>query len=83
VEYEGVAGKNDSESGQTKRFARKTGAIINIVWTFVAVIFGGFFGGYLIDRWLETTPAFTLVLTFLGLAAAVYVVIRETPRLLK
>jgi F0F1-type ATP synthase assembly protein I len=78
-----VADKKDNESSQTRRFARKIGIAINIVWTFVAVIFGGFFGGYLIDRWLETTPAFTLVLTFLGLAAAVYVVIRETPRLLK
>ncbi len=49
----------------------------------MAVIFGGFFGGYFLDKWLGTSPAFTLALSFLGTAAAIYVVLRETPRLLK
>jgi F0F1-type ATP synthase assembly protein I len=49
----------------------------------MAVVLGGFFGGYLLDRWLGTTPAFILVLSFLGIAAAVYLVIREIPRLLR
>jgi F0F1-type ATP synthase assembly protein I len=48
----------------------------------MAAVLGGFFGGYFLDRWLGTTPVFILVLSFLGIAAAVYLVIREIPRLL-
>lgn len=76
--------QNDQEgAGRGKRFARNAAFVINLGWTFMAVVLGGFFGGYLLDRWLGTTPAFILVLSFLGIAAAVYLVIREIPRLLR
>jgi F0F1-type ATP synthase assembly protein I len=57
--------------------------VINLAWTFMAVVLGGFFAGFLLDKWLRTSPAFTLVLSALGVAAAVYIVLRETPRLMK
>lgn len=49
----------------------------------MAVVFGGFFGGYFLDKWLKTSPAFTLVLSAFGIAAAVYIVLRATPRLMR
>jgi len=49
----------------------------------MAVVLGGFFGGFFLDKWLRTSPAFTLVLSALGIVAAVYIVLRETPRLMK
>lgn len=49
----------------------------------MAVVLGGFFAGFFLDKWLGTTPAFTLVLSALGIAAGVYIVLRETPRLMK
>jgi ATP synthase protein I len=75
--------QNDRERpGRGKRFVRNAAIAINLGWTFMAVVLGGFFGGYFLDRWLGTAPAFILVLSFLGIAAAVYLVIREIPRLL-
>jgi F0F1-type ATP synthase assembly protein I len=49
----------------------------------MAVVFGGFFAGFFLDKWLGTSPAFTLILSMLGIAGAVYIVLRETPRLIK
>jgi len=39
------------------------------------VIAGG--AGYLIDRWLHTSPAFTLILGFLGFGAGIWDIIRR------
>ncbi len=39
------------------------------------VIAGG--AGYLIDRWLHTSPAFTLILGLLGFGAGVWDIIRR------
>jgi F0F1-type ATP synthase assembly protein I len=42
------------------------------------VIAGG--AGYLIDRWLHTSPAFTLILGFLGFGAGICDIIRRLSR---
>jgi F0F1-type ATP synthase assembly protein I len=42
------------------------------------VIAGG--AGYLLDRWLHTSPLLTLILGFLGFGAAVWDVIRRLSR---
>jgi F0F1-type ATP synthase assembly protein I len=76
--------QNDREEpGRGKRFVKGAALAINLGWTFMATVLGGFFGGYLLDRWLGTTPAFILILSFFGIAAAVYLVIREIPRLIR
>jgi F0F1-type ATP synthase assembly protein I len=73
-------GKNRRDRG--RRIIRNAAIVINLVWTFTAVIFGGFFAGYFLDKWLGTSPALTLLFSFLGIAAAIYLVLREAPRLL-
>jgi ATP synthase protein I len=47
----------------------------------VTVLVGGALG-YLVDRWLGTTPAFTLVGLVLGLAAAVYTAVSRVRKYL-
>lgn len=42
------------------------------------VIAGG--GGYLLDRWLHTSPAFTLILGFLGFGAGIWDILRRLSR---
>jgi F0F1-type ATP synthase assembly protein I len=37
-------------------------------------------GGYLLDRWLHTSPAFTLILGFLGFGAGIWDMIRRLSR---
>jgi ATP synthase protein I len=73
---------NDSSGAGRGRLIRNAAVAVNLVATFIAAVFGGFFLGFFLDRWLGTTPAFTLTTTFLGIAAAVYTVIREVKRLL-
>ena len=73
--------RNDPSRG--RGFVRNAAIVVNLVWTFMAVVFGGFFGGFFLDKWLKTSPVFTLVLSALGIAAAVYIVLRETPRLMR
>lgn len=74
--------KDENGGGRGRRILRNAAIVVNLVWTFTAVIFGGFFAGYFLDKWLGTSPALTLLFSFLGLAAGVYLVLRETPRLL-
>ncbi len=44
--------------------------LMGIGWYFVFVIVGGLAGGLLLDSWLGTKPAFTLVGLFGGLVLA-------------
>jgi F0F1-type ATP synthase assembly protein I len=78
-----VLSKNANGPGGDRRFIRNAAIVVNLVWTFMAVVFGGFFAGFFLDKWLRTSPAFTLILSALGIAAAVYIVLREAPRLIK
>lgn len=75
--------KGENRGDRGRQFIRNAAIVINLVWTFMAVIFGGFFGGYFLDKWLGTSPALTLLFSFFSIAAAAYLIIRETSRLLK
>lgn len=46
--------------------------LLGIGWYFAASIVGGIAGGLLLDGWLDTKPAFTLLGLFAGLALAFY-----------
>lgn len=47
-------------------------SLIGIGWFFAASIVGGIVGGLLLDGWLHTKPAFTLLGLFGGLVVASY-----------
>lgn len=44
----------------------------------LAILAGVYSGKYLDERWALETPIFTLILSMLGLALAMYIIIRET-----
>jgi hypothetical protein len=44
--------------------------LIGIGWYFAICIVGGVVGGFLLGKWLDLVPLFTLLGLFLGLAAA-------------
>ena len=57
-------------------------SLIGIGWFFAASIVGGIVGGLLVDGWLHTKPAFTLLGLFGGLAVAFFSVFRMIMRVI-
>ena len=57
-------------------------SLIGIGWFFAASIVGGIVGGLLLDGWLHTKPAFTLLGLFGGLAVAFFGVFRMIMRVI-
>lgn len=43
----------------------------------IAIIGGTAYGGVKLDQWADTKPLFTVILSLLGVGAALYVVIRD------
>jgi F0F1-type ATP synthase assembly protein I len=64
----------------TKRTVNQVAMALELPFIMIAciVIAGG--AGYLIDRWLHTSPAFTLILGFLGFGAGIWDLIRRLSR---
>ena len=62
---------------------RNAAVIINAVGTFAVVVLAGFFGGWLLDNYLKTTPLFVLAGVVLGIVGGTYIVIREVRRFMK
>ncbi len=52
------------------------GALSAVGIGFVLAVMMGFGAGYLLDRWLGTSPIFVIVFFFLGLAAGIVNVVR-------
>ena len=57
-------------------------SLIGIGWFLAASIVGGVVGGLLLDGWLHTKPAFTLLGLFGGLAVAFFGVFRMIMRVI-
>ncbi len=76
-------GGKDPGGGRYRQYARNAAVVVNAAGTFVAAVLGGFFLGYFLDKRLGLMPAFTLAGSLVGMAAAVYVIFKETRRLLK
>ncbi len=52
------------------------GALSAVGIAFVLAVVFGFFIGYLLDRWLGTSPLFIIIFFFAGVAAGIVNVIR-------
>jgi ATP synthase protein I len=52
------------------------GALSAVGIAFVLAVVFGFFIGYVLDRWLGTSPLFLIVFFFVGVAAGIANVIR-------
>lgn len=73
--------QKNSEPAQKRvqKFGNQSALAMELPFTLVgAVIFGGFLG-YLLDKWLHTSPWFLIVLGGLGFFAGVREVIRRLP----
>ena len=55
--------------GRDKGYVKYLALVGEVGLVLVACIGGGLLAGVLLDRWLWTSPAFTLVLLFAGIAA--------------
>ena len=53
-------------------------AYSNLAFEMGAVIALGVFGGVKLDKWLDTSPLFTIVLSLAGIAVALYLIIRSS-----
>jgi F0F1-type ATP synthase assembly protein I len=66
---------------RVKNFGNQTALAMELPFTMVgAVVFGGFIG-YLLDKWLHTTPWLSLVFGGLGFFGGVREVIRRLDRI--
>lgn len=72
----------------SQKFSRKNDALTNYaIYSNMGIEMGvtialGVFGGVKLDKWLDTSPIFTLVLSLAGVAIAMYVMIKTllTPK---
>jgi ATP synthase protein I len=56
--------------------ARAIGALSAVGFAFVLAVVLGFLAGYLLDRWLGTSPLLAIVFFFFGVAAGILNVVR-------
>jgi ATP synthase protein I len=63
-------------SGPPRSSIGPLGALSAVGIGFVLAVGIGFLAGYWLDRWLGTSPLFTLVFFFFGLAAGIVNVVR-------
>jgi ATP synthase protein I len=64
----------------TARSMRALGALSAVGIAFVLAVVIGFLIGYLLDSWIGTSPLFTIVFFFFGLAAGILNVVRTAAR---
>lgn len=62
----------NSNEGGLSDYARYSGIVIEMI----VIILGTTFGGVKLDKLAETKPLFTVILSLLGVAAAMYILIK-------
>jgi ATP synthase protein I len=60
----------NDDKPQQNEFARALSFFLQISVSIIACIAVGMFLGWLLDRWLDTSPWFLMVFSFLGVGAA-------------
>lgn len=67
--------KKKSKKSLPESLVKYSGLSVKIA---LAILAGVYSGKYLDEKWGLDTPIFTLVLSMLGLALAMYIIIKET-----
>lgn len=49
-------------------------------FTMLTTVVVGFFIGLNLDKWLDSSPLFTILLTFLGIASSIYSTIKRSKK---
>ena len=60
---------------------KKAGSASGLGFTLAASTFGGLGAGYFLDKYLGTTPVFTLILFVLGTAAGFFYIFQEARKI--
>ena len=68
---------NNGTTDTDEASARTTARAASLAWSVISGASVGIFGGYGIDRWLNTSPIFLLVGFFVGFATGVYALMRK------
>jgi ATP synthase protein I len=73
----------EPDDRSSARKMRALGALSAVGFAFVLAVVMGFLAGYGLDRWLNTSPLFTILFFFFGVAAGVLNVIRTAASVTK
>lgn len=66
------------ESGNPKQSLNSYARYSSIAFQMLAIIAIGVFGGYKIDQWINIKfPIFTVILSMVSVALAIYIVVRD------
>jgi len=63
----------DKKKRQLNAYARYSG----MAFQMLAIILIGVFGGFKVDKWLNTKPVFTIILSLGSVVVAIYYVTRD------
>ena len=73
--------ENDKANKHWKHLWRDTLVAMTLGWELALPIFGGVLIGYLLDRWLDMRPVFTMGLLVAGIALGYYNIMRFNQKL--
>lgn len=64
-------------NNQKKKYLNNYAKYSSIAFQMLAIILLGVFGGYKLDRWLNTLPVFTVILSLLSVVIAIYSIVKD------
>ena len=73
---EKVGGRRDRRQNSQTTFLRKVGLYVGVAFELPGTILGGLLVGYLLDRYLGTSPWFLIIITAIAFAGAFVRLIR-------
>jgi F0F1-type ATP synthase assembly protein I len=68
---------SDTGGSDPQRFVRQLSDVLDLPFVLVGSVVVGAGAGYMADKWLHTSPVFTLVLGGMGFAGGIFEVIRR------
>lgn len=75
-----MSSSNPAPRRRPTAFARQLAMAMELPFIIIGGVLIGGGGGYLLDRWLHTSPAFTLILGLIGFAGGVWEILKLLSR---